>query len=432
MGKAVLTNRIYLDFTIELYSKVKEELTYKIPNKQPQKPPKIIKLFSVIGANKVISIPAGRMDLIPKDYEVIDRRAVVPANFPSFKFKLREDQQVVFDKVNESCLINANPSWGKTFTGIALAEKLGQKTLVIVHTVALRDQWVDEIKKTLGILPGIIGSGKFDIDAPIVVGNIQTLRKHTKNLADEFGTVIVDEVHHAPSKIFTETMNSLRATHKIGLSGTLQRKDHMHVVLTDYFSPKIVKSPKNNQMLPNIHIYKTDIPFNSNPMVPWAIKVNELCERADYKELVYGLTKAYAERGHKVLVVSDRTEFLTEGHEACPDSVLVTGKVTCTEERKALLKDVRSGDKKIIFGAISIFKEGISEDHLSCLILASQINNDPLLEQLVGRVQRIQENKLEPVVVDIVLKGDTARRQAYSRSVFYSRQDWPCKLIELN
>ena len=426
--KAVLTNRIYLDFREDLYHKVKEELTYKIPSKMHGTPPKIIRMYNTIGKGLVISIPSGRIDLIPKDYEVIDKRTTVPEVFPEFAFTLRDDQQKIYDSVTGSCLINANPSWGKTFTGIAIAAKLKQKTLVIVHTTALRDQWVEEVEKTLGFTPSVIGGGKFDTRGSLVISNIQTLRKHANELKDTFGTILVDEVHHAPSKVFSDTLNTFRSKNKIGLSGTLKRKDFMHVVLPDYFSKDILVAPNNNQMVPDIHIYKTGIHFSSNPMVPWAMKVNELVERQEYKDFIFGIAKAYAERGHKVLVLSDRTEFLNQGGEACPDFVVITGD---TKNRKELLKQVESGEKVGIFGAISIFKEGISEDHLSCVILAAPMNNDPMLEQIIGRVQRIQEGKTTPVCVDPNLNGATAKRQAYARATFYANKAWPCKHIDL-
>ncbi|MCP4442848.1 MAG: DEAD/DEAH box helicase family protein [Aureispira sp.] len=429
--KAVLTNRIYLDFREDLYARVKEELTYKIPSKMHGAPPKIIRLYHTIGKALVLSIPSGREDLIPKDYEVVDRRAVAPEVFPDFAFTLRKDQQEIFKLVNGSCLINANPSWGKTFTGIAIAAKLKQKTLVIVHTTALRDQWVKEVKKTLGFKPSVIGGGKIETRGCLVVSNIQTLRKHANTFKDMFGTIIVDEVHHAPSKVFSDTLNIFRAKNKIGLSGTLKRKDFMHVVLPDYFSKDILVASSSNQMEPEVHIYDTGIPFGSNPMIPWANKVNELVDRPEYVAMVAGLAQAYINRGHKVLIVGDRTKFLKDLGELLPNLVVITGEIKSTEERDALLLQVREGSKDGIAGAISIFKEGISEDHLSCVILGAPTNNDPMLEQIVGRVQRIQKGKLTPVCVDLKLEGSTAKRQAYARASFYASKGWPCKLIDI-
>ena len=52
------------------------------------------------------------------------------------------------------------------------------------------------------------------------------------------------------------------------------------------------------------------------------------------------------------------------------------------------------------------------------------MNNEPLLTQLIGRVIRKKEGKKEPVVVDIQLKGNTARRQASNRVGYYMKQGY--------
>jgi superfamily II DNA or RNA helicase len=54
--------------------------------------------------------------------------------------------------------------------------------------------------------------------------------------------------------------------------------------------------------------------------------------------------------------------------------------------------------------------------------LATPVNNEPLLTQLIGRVIRQKEGKLQPTVVDIHLKGKTATRQANAR-MGYSLQN---------
>lgn len=428
MKKAVLSNRIYMNFEENLYEKIKSQLTYKIPSKIPGDPPIIRKLYSIIG-HKFLTIPIGRQDLIPDDYEIIDSRTYVPVKFPEFKFKLRPNQQKIYDAVLDNCLINANVSWGKTFTGIAIATKLKQKTLVITHTVFLRDQWIKECRKTLGITPGIIGSGKFDIKGPIVIANVQTLRKHIKSLRTKFGTVIMDEVHHAPAKIFEECVDGLSARFKIGLSATIRRKDYLHVLIPDYFSKTIYKPPKANQMTPEVFIFQTNIPFNSNNMIPWANRVNELVDRPEYLDLITSISERFADLGHIVLTVSDRTEFLDRCVNRLGDrSAMVTG---ATKNRDEIHQLFRNKELDILCGAISIYKEGISEDYLSCLILGAVINNDPLLEQLIGRVLRLYPEKLTPVIADIVLKGATAKKQAMSRAGHYIRNGYKVTHVDL-
>ena len=144
--KAVISNRIYMDCSAELQQKIDKELTYAIPTHNPLDPPLMIKNMGLI-RNGLISIPIGRMDLIPEEYEIVDKRLYKPVDFPEFMFDLRDSQKKVFDEIEDNAIINAWVSWGKTFTGLAIAGKLGQKTLIVTHTVALRNQWAKEVEK---------------------------------------------------------------------------------------------------------------------------------------------------------------------------------------------------------------------------------------------------------------------------------------------
>ena len=97
-------------------------------------------------------------------------------------------------------------------------------------------------------------------------------------------------------------------------------------------------------------------------------------------------------------------------------------------ERDKTMKQI-GGSKNILFGTQAIFSEGISLDDLSCLVLATPVNNEPLLTQLIGRIIRQKEGKLQPTVVDIHLKGKTATRQANARMGYYIKQDYKVKVL---
>jgi len=420
--KAVLSDRIYLDVLPQQQQKIDKELTYSIPAYKYGDPPIIIKNMALI-KNGLVAIPSGRQDLIPHDHEIIDKRVEKPIEFPKFKLTLRPSQQSVFDEVNDSSIINAWVSWGKTFTGLAIAEKLGQKTLVITHTLSLRKQWEEEVNKVFGFQPGIVGSGKFDISTPVVVGNIQTLYRKVPEIRREFGTIILDEMHHVSSPTFSRIVDKNCARYKIGLTGTLQRKDGKHVVFRDYFGDNVLKPPKENFMTPKIDILKLPIRFMDGSSIPWANRVNELAYNPEYQNSVAMTASAYAARGHKVLVVSDRVDFLkTCARLTGDDAVCVTGAIP-HEERPDIIKQIFE-DKNILYGTQSIFSEGISLDILSCLILGTPVNNEPLLTQLIGRIIRNYEGKKQPTVVDIHLIGNTAKRQANARLGYYLKQGY--------
>jgi len=411
-----------------LQESIDKELTYAIPSYNPMDPPQVIKNMGII-RNGLITLPIGRMDLIPSNYEIVDKRVTKPIDFPEFKFELRQSQQDVYDEIEDNAIINAWVSWGKTFTGLAIAGKLGQKTLVVTHTVPLRNQWAKEVKKVFGLDAGIIGSGRFELDAPIVIGNTQTLYRNVDKIRKEFGTIILDEMHHVSSPTFSKILDTNYCRYKIGLSGTIERKDGKHVVFRDYFGSKLFKPPKENYMTPSIHLVQSDIRFMDGNRIPWANRVTKLANDEEYRHTISMLAAAYAAKGHKVLVVSDRVSFLKACAELTGDkAICVTGEVP-HEDRETLVEEILTGDKNVLYGTQAIFSEGISVDTLSCLILATPVNNEPLLTQLVGRVIRKKEGKISPVIVDIHLKGNTARKQATNRVGFYMKQGWEMKYL---
>lgn len=428
--KAVISNRIYLKCDRDKQANLQAHLTYKIPKYVMGKIQyETVRLWSQVSP-EIITIPPGRRDLVEDIVtEWVDKRVVTPTYFPEFQGTLRDSQQEIHDQCNESCIINAQPSWGKTFTAIAIAKKLGLKTLIVTHTVFLREQWESEVRNTLGIEPGIIGSSKFNTDPCITVANIQSLTKRMDDINSLFGTLILDEAHHAPASTFFKIIDASKARYRIGLTGTLTRKDGYHVILPDIFSPCIFKPPKENMMDPDVLIMDTGIPFSDDSTEPWADRVTQLMNRSDYRNLLLSIIDVQITKGHKVLVVSDRLELLYFINEIFEDnSVLVVGE-TQTKDRNGIQHKLLYEGIDLVCGNISIFKEGISIPALSCVISATPINNDGLLEQLIGRICRIMENKLPPVAIDLKLGGKVANKQANARLGFYLRQGWKTTLI---
>lgn len=424
--KAVLSNRIQIQGDAILLENLERELTYSLPPRMPQDPPIIFKTIRPLREG-IVSIPAGRLDLIPEDYEIIDKRVTAPTQLPEFKFELRPSQRVVYDALDDCAIINAWVSWGKTFTALAIAAKLSQKTLVVTHTTNLRNQWEKEVKKCFGIQPGRIGSGDFQVSSPIVCGNIQSLYRRIDDIKHLFGTVILDEMHHVSSPTFTRIIDEMPARYKIGLTGTLERKDGRHVVFRDYFGTQIHKPPKENYMTPSIDVIKSEVRFLDGSYTPWAERINHLANNEEYVNSVALIAAKYAAEGHKVLVVSDRVAFLKVCHRLVGEnSVCITGDMDFEEREKTMSM---IGEKDILFGTQSIFSEGISLDKLSCLVLATPINNEPLLTQLIGRVIRKKEGKCQPKVVDIHLKGKTASRQANARMGYYMKQGYDINVL---
>lgn len=425
--KAIISNRIYLRPPSEGYTRnLIKELTYKIEGKVSShnkiKPVEIIKNYRIL-PNGVVSIPQGRTDLIPSDYDVEDKRVLVPVPYPDPKLQLRETQLEIFREVEDSCFINALVGWGKTFTALHIAKKLGQKTLIVTHTTILRDQWVEEIQTLFGIKPGLIGSQKFDIeDHFIVVGNVQTVTKNVDRIAKEFGLVILDEAHHVPAITFSKIIDGMYARYRIALSGTMLRTDGKHVLFKDYFGSIVYQPPQSHTLDPTIKLIPTGIILPVG--ITWAKKMNELLYNEDYQHFVAKLAINQIAVGHTVLIVADRVEFLNRIQEYIGSTcALITGE-TPFEERKILFEKVEKGEKMCIAGSRAIFSEGISINKLSCVILAVPTTNPISLEQIIGRIMREHPNKLDPVVLDLQFSGSNDKKQNAARLAFYISKGW--------
>lgn len=433
--KAIISDRVYLKpENKEHENKILKTLTYKFAKNIPGVKSGIKQIVDTVRTYRklpkdIYSLPQGRLDLIPASYEIDDRRILHPVPFPDPKFPLLDEQSVVYDKVHDTCFINALPGWGKTFTALHIARKFGQKTLVIVHTTALRDQWAQEVQKLFGTAPGIIGSGKFDIeDHFIVIGNIQSLSKYKDQLVKEFGTVIMDEAHHCPASTFVELLDCMQARYRIGLSGTMIRKDERHKLFQDYFGFDVHKPPQNNTLIPTIKTAK--LGRSLKPGVTWVEKINELLGDDEYIKLVAVTALTQMAKGHQVLVIADRVEFLRKVTEYVgEDCVFVAGEVDF-EARELAKNQLLSREKMCVAGSRQIFSEGISINTLSCVILAIPINNDANLEQIIGRIiRKADDKKLNPIVIDYQFSGREDRKQNDSRLALYLRKGWKIESI---
>lgn len=295
--------------------------------------------------------------------------------------------------------------------------------MVVCTNVDIRQMWEKEVEKWFGFKPSIIGSGKKEWDKPITVANIQTVRKLGLELAGEFGLLVIDEAHHCTASTFDNLVMNSRAKYKVGLTGTLWRKDGLHVCFSNYFGNKIYQPKERNTLPPTIHRYRLNCEIPGETSTPWAIRVNNLYEDPNYRNKIKDLANSYALLGHKVLVVADRVELLEwMNKDNLVPSFIITGSVDDRLAIQKLVSECPTGC--ILYATQSIFAEGISLNALSCVLLGAPTNNRSLIEQIAGRVQRIEAGKLSPILIDLVLKGHTGARQASTRKGVYLARGW--------
>jgi superfamily II DNA or RNA helicase len=206
----------------------------------------------------------------------------------------------------------------------------------------------------------------------------------------------------------------------------MQRKDGRQVLFKDFFGPKLFQPPQSGTMVPSVKIMNTGIALAAGE--GWANKMNILQYDPGYQAFIATCAKIQISKGYKVLIIAD---FLQKvGELIGKDCVCIVGG-TGFEERKKLANQIISGEKSCVAGSRQIFSEGISIDVLSCVILASPISaptgGDGLLEQIIGRIQRKVESKLDPLVLDMNFCGPADKKQNKERLAFYQRQGWDIK-----
>ena len=151
---------------------------------------------------------------------------------------------------SKGCIVQLPCGFGKTVLAILMAIKLGRKTLVLVHTDALVQQWCERIrtfapKARIGIAKAQLR--EFE-DRDFVVGTVQSFAKennYSSEILNTFGFVIVDECHHIAARYFSTALFNLRPRYILGLSATPYRIDGLERLLEWSLGPIVFRAERD-------------------------------------------------------------------------------------------------------------------------------------------------------------------------------------------
>ena len=336
-----------------------------------------------------------------KNYIAVEDRTVAPIMLDdvSCNITLREDQEKLVNSVltNPQGVIYSPPGSGKTVVGCFLINEFKLRTLVLVPTLYLLNQWKERVETFLGYTPGIIGDGIFELkDITIAVFN--SAFRNIDKLEKEFGLVIVDEAHRIAAETYQEVVGKLWAKYKIGMTGTLERKDGKEFIVTAYLGNVIHENTHISTMKPVIVISLIDLKIpklNYTEALTWLAANEKFNER-----IIYNINKNYKDRLQ--LALTFRKAHLNYLIPFLPDTTKVITGDSTTEDRETLAKKIY--DYRVIL-ATTVLDEGADITPLDMLHLCSPFNNIPKLEQRIARVIRNHENKRQPIIFDYWVKG---------------------------
>lgn len=146
----------------------------------------------------------------------------------------RED----FDR-NTGILVEAPCGSGKTVCGIWISYMRGVKTLVLVPTYYLAQQWEERIREFTDASVHIVKSKDneipIDSDFTIVVMDLFNCRLLPIELIDNIGHVILDEAHRMGAETYIPILDEVPARYRTALTATFRRRDNAHRILAYHF-----------------------------------------------------------------------------------------------------------------------------------------------------------------------------------------------------
>lgn len=343
------------------------------------------------------------------------------ANVPLYDYQETAVNALIADYYG---ILQSPAGSGKTQMGIAVAARMGVKTLWLTHTKDLLDQSKSRAEQYIDkSLLGTITEGKVNIGTGITFATIQTMC--LLDLAQYkycWDLIIVDECHRCtgtPTAVtqFYKVLNSLSARNKYGLSATVHRSDGLikatYALLGDivYDVPK--EAVKDKIMQVGIKPVGTGVKLsheclNTDGTLCYTKLITYLCTSPERNQLIARCITENA--SHPALILSDRLEHLKELMNSLPlllriKAVMVDGKMTTKKgkaERKQAIEDMRTGKKKYLFATYSLAKEGLDIPCLERLFMATPQKDYAVITQSIGRIARTNEGKQPPICYDFV------------------------------
>jgi len=325
-----------------------------------------------------------------------------------FNGKLRDEtfQNTALQKAIEAGhgILSLPCGFGKTTVSLAIACKLGFKTMIVVHKEFLANQWCERIKQFCpGATIGIVQQNKKEVECDFIIAMLQSLalKEYSFKDFDSVGTLIVDEAHHICAKVFSQSLFKICPRHIFGLSATPNRKDGLTKVLHWFMGPTFFAVERENQA--QVDVFPIDFTcsrFNDPPpctrfgKLSLPTMITELTEMQDRNTLIISTVNSAIQGTRQVLVLSDRRSHCEWLHRKFKErSGLYMGGMKEDELTK-------SSEKQIIFATYSQAHEGLDIPSLDTVILATPKSD---IVQSIGRIMRETHGKKNnPRIYDII------------------------------
>jgi superfamily II DNA or RNA helicase len=256
----------------------------------------------------------------------------------------------------------------------------------------------------------------------------------------DFGLVVFDEAHHAPSEYFSRALPIISCKLTLGLSATPKRADKMEKILYWYLGDIAYSAPPNKNDNVIVRAYNYDVkdknfkearlPFKGEVNRPKTLNRIVAIEQRNIF-IIDLLKEIMLEPGRQVLILSDRIEHL-ELLKNMIDSIHMDGnQLYSCEYYIGGLKQKKldeASNAMIILGTYGMASEGLDIPTLNTLIMATPRRE---VEQSIGRIIRKTDHVVQPLIIDIVDMLSCFVNQGIYRRKLYKKLNYKIEVYEV-
>ena len=355
-----------------------------------------------------------------------------------FSGSLRESQVEPVEKTiralktEQGGVMSLYCGFGKTTCSLAISCHFKKKTIVLVHTTALLEQWKERIEQFVANSSvGVLQRDKVDVLGKThVIALMQSVsrRNYPRDLLDSFGLMIVDEAHHVCAAQLSRCVTKVGCKLRLGLSATPVRKDGMTQFLFDSIGPICVAVERAHEQVMVDIIAVTSGPSdmvfmqrNGKQSPNIAKMINNLCDSRNLRgesrtELVVKTILDALNGNRHVIVLSDRRAHLREmGYRLRRTAGVEVGFMMGGIKPV----DIATISKcRVIMATYAYCSEGLDISSLDTCVLATPRSD---IVQCCGRILRHHPSKQVPRVIDFVDDCPVFHGQARKRRAYYNK-----------
>ena len=349
--------------------------------------------------------------------------------------KLEEDDYYGFEiDGNKRFVLGDFSVTHNTSIGLNVISRLKKKTIVIVHKEFLMNQWIERIQQFLPTARiGKIQGQVIDIEnKDIVLCMLQSLamKDYPSTMFDSFGFMVIDEVHHISSEVFSNSLFKIVTRYILGLSATMNRKDGTSFVFKMFLGDVVFKGKREEKLAVEVRAieYKAnDDEFNHvitdfRGNTSYSSMITKLCDYNHRSEFILRVLVDLLRENEKqqIMILAHNKNLLKYLFDAIKHRNIADSSVGyyVGGMKEMALKETET--KKIVIATYAMASEGLDIKTLTTLIMATPKTD---IEQSVGRILR-EKNEIGPLVVDIIDSHEPFKNQWKKRKAFYMKEKY--------